>query len=480
VTAIPGARSTQRLLSAATYVASPLALVGVWLLRGAHIIAQTPLWVFGLLIALSAPANLLATAWLRRAPDSAIRIHARVAATVLSTAAVIYAAGWGSVLIVAYALGTAEMLRTAGPSVARANMIWTWVAIASGEAAVQLGWAPSQVTLGLSHSIAITGGIALAIVNNVLSKSASATEVAETRLRERGLHFEELIKHATDVIGVVTRSGLIHSMSPAITPLLGYSQSEVQGQPISRFLDDHELQVMAAFVRSMEHHQEVAQITLRVRHRDGTTRLVATTLSSPPDWGDLVIVNLRDITRQSQLEAQLRHDASHDSLTGLLNRKSFGEECELTCANEARMGQTVGMLYIDLDGFKQINDSFGHDLGDAVLIETARRLSRFTECGHRVARLGGDEFAVLVEAMADESEAIDLAERILDAVSRPIPIDSDTVQVGASIGIALRSDEGIEMSTLIREADQAMYAAKRNGRSRWELRVESPDQLSAG
>ena len=454
-------------------------MVGVWLLRDAHIIAQTPLWVFCLLLVVTAPINIAATAWLRRKPESALRIHARVAGTVLSTAAIIYAAGWGSVLIVAYALGTAEMLRTAGPSVIRPNLVWNWLAIGLGELTVQLGWAPSKVPLGLSHAIAITGGISLAIVTNVLSQSAEATEKAETRLRDRGAHFEELIEHATDIIGVISRSGAIQSMSPAINTLLGYEPSEVQGMPIDRFMDDHELAVVAAFVGSMERHEEVGQIELRVRHRDGTTRLVVATLSSPADWGDLIIVNIRDITRQRQLEERLRHDASHDSLTGLLNRKSFGEACEAACAKAAGLGNTVGMLYIDLDGFKQINDSFGHDLGDTVLIETAGRLLTCAGRGQRVARLGGDEFAVLIESLSDESEAIELAERILDSVSRPIAVLADGVSVGASIGIALRSDEGIEMSTLIREADAAMYTAKRNGRARWELSYDTPERVGA-
>jgi diguanylate cyclase (GGDEF)-like protein/PAS domain S-box-containing protein len=479
VTAIPAARSTQRLTSAATYVATPLAVVGIWLLRDAHIIAQTPLWVFCLLLVITTPANIWGTAWLRNGPESTLRINFRVAGSVLTTAAIIYAAGWGSVLIVAYALGTAEMLRTAGPSVARPNLVWNWLAIAMGELAVQLHWAPSKVPLGLSHAIAITGGVALAIVTNVLSKSAEATEKAETRLRDRGEHFEALIEHATDIIGVISRSGVVQSMSPAINALLGYDPNEVQGMTIDHFMDDHELAVVEAFVSGMERHEEVAQIELRIRHRDGTMRLVVATLSSPADWGDLIIVNLRDITRQRQLEERLRHDASHDPLTGLLNRKSFGEACEAACQKAASLGGTVGMLYIDLDGFKQINDSFGHDLGDTVLIETAGRLSMCATRGQRVARLGGDEFAVLIESLSNESEAIALAERILDSVSRPIAVVADGVTVGASIGIALRSDEGIEMSTLIREADAAMYTAKRNGRARWELSYDAPDRVGA-
>ena len=126
------------------------------------------------------------------------------------------------------------------------------------------------------------------------------------------------------------------------------------------------------------------------------------------------------------------------------------------------------MLYIDLDGFKQINDTFGHDAGDRVLIEAGRRLRTCLTDGETLARLGGDEFAVLVDAVSG-NRAIELAECILSTIGEPIEGLPNDARVVASIGIALRSSDGIEISTLMQDADAAMYAAKRNGRARWEL-----------
>ncbi|HNI35748.1 MAG TPA: GGDEF domain-containing protein, partial [Microthrixaceae bacterium] len=207
----------------------------------------------------------------------------------------------------------------------------------------------------------------------------------------------------------------------------------------------------------------------RARHADGSERLVVGTLTTPTaDWGDHIVLNLHDVTTQRDLETQLRHDASHDALTGLMNRKAFGDASERACARAARQGRTVGMLYIDLDGFKQINDTFGHDAGDRVLIEAGRRLRTCLTDGETLARLGGDEFAVLVDAVSG-NRAIELAECILSTIGEPIEGLPNDARVVASIGIALRSSDGIEISTLMQDADAAMYAAKRNGRARWEL-----------
>jgi diguanylate cyclase (GGDEF)-like protein len=180
------------------------------------------------------------------------------------------------------------------------------------------------------------------------------------------------------------------------------------------------------------------------------------------------VLNVHDITTQRDLESQLRHDARHDPLTGLLNRKAFGEASERSCVRATRSGDTVGMLYIDLDGFKQVNDTFGHDKGDRVLIEAGERLHDCLGEGETLARLGGDEFAVLIDSV-DGERPVELAEAILESLGRPIRGLPNDVRVGASIGIALRSSDGIEISTLMQDADAAMYMAKRNGRSRWEI-----------
>ena len=310
----------------------------------------------------------------------------------------------------------------------------------------------------------------LALVTKVLGDSAKATENAETMVRDRAIRFESLIEHAADLIGIIAMDGTIVSASPAVEPMLGLSVDEVTGRSITEFMGSHDADGVAEVLAQVASHVGQARVfELRLHHHDGSDRLVIATLIRPTtDWSGELVVNIHDITTQRELEERLRHDARHDALTGLLNRKAFGEASERACARAARQQRTVGMLYIDLDGFKEINDSFGHDKGDQVLIETSRRLTRCLSSGETLARLGGDEFAVLINAVGD-TDAIALCEEILFTLSQPIPGLPDSARVGASIGIALRSSDGIEISSLMREADEAMYTAKRNGRARWEM-----------
>jgi len=470
VSHIPRARATQRLASLAVYGASPAALVGLWWLRSAHLIADTSLWVLGVILAAGGATNLTTSLLLRAHPTSRWCTHARVAASTLVTAATVYAVGWGSLLLVAYAVGSAELLRTVGPDTTRPNLIWNWVAIGAGELAVEAGWAPSVVDPKLGHAVAISGAILLAIVTRVLGESARATEVAEDLVRARALHFEALIEHASDLIGVVSADGVIISVSPAVTPLLGYTPAEVAGRPVADFIDPRFVDgIDARLGAATDRVGEASSFELWLRHKNGGNRLVVATLTVPSnDWSNHIVLNVHDVTTQRDLEQQLRHDARHDALTGLLNRKAFGEATERSCARASRSHGTVGLLYIDLDGFKQINDTFGHDAGDRVLVEAGHRLRDCLGSGETVARLGGDEFAVLVDAVHDDRH-VELAESILDSLGRPIDGLPNDVRVGASIGIALRSTDGIEISTLMQDADAAMYTAKRKGRARWEI-----------
>jgi len=469
VSLVPTARLAQRHASLAAYGVGPVAIVAFWWLRHEHLIAPTPLWVVGAVLAVGAVANFTTSLWLRARPESRLRIHARVAASALMTAGVVYTTGWGSLMLVAFAVGSAELLRTAGPVTSGPNLVWNFVAVAAGEIAVEAGWAPSIVESRLAHAIAITGLVCLALVTRVLGHSARATEIAEATIRERALHFEALIAHAADLIGVISTDGRIRSMSPSVARLLGYSQDEVIGAPVSSFIEPDLVDHLPTLLAGVGEQDNTTELTFRLRHRDGSDRLVEAKLTrATADDSDGIIVNIHDITTQHDLEERLRHDAQHDALTGLLNRKAFSEVSERACARAARHGRTVGMLYIDLDGFKQINDSFGHDAGDRVLIEASIRLGGCLRRGETLARLGGDEFAVLFDSVEGD-EAVVAAERILDALAQPIRGLPDDARVGASIGIALRSSDGIEMSTLMRDADEAMYTAKRNGRSRWEL-----------
>lgn len=172
----------------------------------------------------------------------------------------------------------------------------------------------------------------------------------------------------------------------------------------------------------------------------------------------------RDLAR-----SRLAHQAAHDSLTELANRAHAVELIELALNRAGRSGSLVGLLFIDLDEFKAVNDTHGHAAGDEVLRETARRMRRHVRGGDTVGRLGGDEFVVLVEGPTDEEALVDLAERLLSALRRPIAVGQREVVVGASVGVAVAREPGADAGVLLHEADAAAYRAKANGRGRVEI-----------
>jgi diguanylate cyclase (GGDEF)-like protein len=193
----------------------------------------------------------------------------------------------------------------------------------------------------------------------------------------------------------------------------------------------------------------------------------ATSTVVDSEFVNTAVVVLTEIDARKALEAGLLHRASHDPLTGLLNRGAFmtgvGDACERASAEFAM----CAVLYLDLDHFKEINDEFGHQTGDHVLAAVGRRLRACLRPSDMLARLGGDELGVLCPVLDTEGEAIRLAERIVATVGQPFTIDEQVLHTGVSVGVAFSNGAGLAAVDLIGEADHAMYRAKAAGRARW-------------
>jgi diguanylate cyclase (GGDEF)-like protein/PAS domain S-box-containing protein len=198
----------------------------------------------------------------------------------------------------------------------------------------------------------------------------------------------------------------------------------------------------------------VSQVLIAHRRPDGTIERVSSIA--------------RDVTEQRALQDQLAHEALHDALTGLANRRLFLNRLDLAQARASRSGHLVGVLFIDLDGFKAINDTLGHDAGDEVLVAVAGRLRAHLRAIDTLARFGGDEFAMLCEEISGPGAAVEIAERLGAAVAEPFEIDGAVVEVGASIGIAVAESTG-SLDDLLQWADAAMYQAKSAGKAQWRL-----------
>ena len=176
-----------------------------------------------------------------------------------------------------------------------------------------------------------------------------------------------------------------------------------------------------------------------------------------------------EIAERKQAEERVRHMAQHDTLTGLPNRALLHDRLEQAIAQARRQGHRVAVMFLDLDRFKSINDTLGHEVGDILLQEVAHRLRGVVRAADTVGRLGGDEFVVILHEVADSTAAANVAEKIIAAFMPPVRVGSHELQASTSIGIALYPDHADEGHALVKCADTAMYQAKHGGRNRFQF-----------
>jgi diguanylate cyclase (GGDEF)-like protein len=211
----------------------------------------------------------------------------------------------------------------------------------------------------------------------------------------------------------------------------------------------------------------VSTCEVRVRHQDGRWRNIEVTATNHLDNAAVggMVWNCRDVTERVAAARVLAYEATHDSLTGLANRALILDRLDHALARAERSGRPCALLFVDLDRFKPVNDRFGHAAGDEVLVTVAGRLRDVVRPGDTVGRLGGDEFVVLAEDIDRAETAVELAERVRNAITEPVPVGGHDVHVGTSIGIVL-ADDRHRPESLLQEADAALFAAKAQGRNR--------------
>jgi diguanylate cyclase (GGDEF)-like protein/PAS domain S-box-containing protein len=282
--------------------------------------------------------------------------------------------------------------------------------------------------------------------------------------RRQTAHFRSLVTSSTDLVLVLGSEGCRY-VSDSVSRMVGRPETDLLGR--GSVLPVHSEDRVA--VRAAAVHGGPPEIVFRMLNRSGEWRHIEAHVTDlrTDRWIRGVVLNGRDVTERIKLEEQLTHQAFHDSLTGLANRALFRDRLDHALARASRSDLQVAVLLVDLDGFKQVNDSLGHDAGDELLREVGGRFEKLVRASDTAARFGGDEFALLLEDV-DEQDAVALAQRILDQLAMPIAIADREVALGASIGIVVRpGPAGSE--ELVRDADIAMYAAKDGGRGRYEV-----------
>ena len=328
--------------------------------------------------------------------------------------------------------------------------------------------------LSLRASTDITHMVLGAMILTALVMARQITAVrdnmrlyVEQTAKETEARFRSLVQHSSDVFAILDPLGIIRYMSPAAERVFGQSAMKMANRTLAEMVHDADRPAFEAhFSASLMGSQSLGHIGCRMIRTDGEwmrTETVATNLLSDTNVNG-VVLTIRDVTERVTLEEHLRHQALHDPLTGLGNRALFQDRVSHGLARAERTQDEVAVVFLDLDNFKEINDSLGHAAGDAVLVHTANRLRTCLRDSDTAARFGGDEFAILLEQTRGEGEVMDVAHRISAALARPLQVEGKDVTIQASIGIA-RAQPQQSADEVLRNADVAMYHAKARGKS---------------
>ena len=284
-------------------------------------------------------------------------------------------------------------------------------------------------------------------------------------LRESEDRFRRMSEAASEAI-VVHEHGLTLDVNPAFTAMFGYTADERRGRPVTDVIAPESHSIARHYLDD-QIEEPYEAVGLR---RDGARFPMEIEGKAISIDGRVARVTLvRDVSRRKSLEERLIHQALHDSLTGLANRTHFEERLTHALARADRRQRSVAVMFVDLDNFKVVNDSLGHQIGDRLLVGVAERLRMSLRAGDMAARFGGDEFTILLADVAGPDDAVAAAERVADALRTPFTIDARDVYATASIGIAVGIPGVSEPVGLIREADLAMYRAKASGKARCEV-----------
>lgn len=350
---------------------------------------------------------------------------------------------------------------------------------------------PDCIVYNLSHDDAIAEEVSKVFSNKNVTGGLEAKLIWQmvTNLKRIKNEFEEsqsqlqaIIHNAMDGIITITESGEIQGFNPAAEKIFGYSRQEVLGQnvrmlmpePVRSLHDDY----IEQYLRTGQAHiigvsgREVTAV-----RKNGELFPMELSASEMVLRGERYFVGIvRDITERKQAEQKITHLAHHDYLTDLPNRALFMDRLEHAISLAKRGNYKEAVLFLDLDGFKRINDTLGHDKGDLLLQEVTKRLKNVIRSSDTVARVGGDEFTFVLNNVGAVEHAALVANNIIATLSDPFDLQGEVCHIGGSIGIAVYPDDSHDFGALLRQADEAMYLAKQSGKNTCRLYRDLPGE----
>ncbi len=292
----------------------------------------------------------------------------------------------------------------------------------------------------------------------------------EKALRDSEEKYRSLVENISEVVYSLDENAVITYISPNIEPISGYSPSEVIGKRLIEFIDEEDFTSRINKIKEiMSERNETADFLFLTK--SGETRWLRTT--GRPILKDNCVIGMRgtliDITERKRVEEELVFMATHDQLTSLSNRALFNDRLAVELARTRRNPKKLAVMLLDLDEFKEINDTLGHSFGDKLLKAIAKRLSGLLRESDTVARMGGDEFLLLLSEVVHVNDVVNIAQKIIDAIRKPISVDGHKLNITTSLGIAVYPEDGRDANTLIKNADIAMYNVKKHGRNGYHL-----------
>ena len=394
--------------------------------------------------------------------------------------AFVFILGWGAIGAIAHLNMVSMHLKLSGSRAWRPAVAASLGTIVIGELLVMVGVFHTYLPLPQGHLVTVLAAIGAASTARVMGLTQQQQEESERALRESEERFRILVQDGTEIITVSDADTVIRYISPSVEQSLGYTVGEMLGKRYLRLMHpDSAVEIAAVGERVLADRSGSGhRAEIRVQHADGTWRwhelILRNMLDHPAVHG--VVGHHRDITQRRADQDKVAYAATHDALTGLVNPVTFKVRLERALARPGR-DHAIGLLFVDLDGFKQVNDVYGHQVGDRLLSVIGAAI-RDNTLGHDIAgRLGGDEFGVVLTRIDGHTDAVSaavtVAERIIAEIDRDIIVDGHVVRVGCSIGIAVAEPGMTDAQTLTRSADAAMYASKRRQRNGYEV-VRTP------
>jgi diguanylate cyclase (GGDEF)-like protein/PAS domain S-box-containing protein len=449
------------------YLIGPIAFLAILALMHFNFVVRGSAWIWlGIFIAVPVTNLLVDRAYATR--PSQLTFHLRIAVQVASVSGVIYLTGWGPVLWGAYAFVALGDIANGGSWVWRPVAMWSFLGMAIGELCIWEGWLPSRLPFVQATAITLTGAFVLFFVIRMAGATMEQKEESDAAMRRSEDRFRSLIQNTSDVTIIIDEEGIYRYLSPAAGALLGYEHDELVGTRATDYVhpDDWAL-VRRRLNAEFQASSDTAVLEFRMVRKDGSVRDVEAVISNQLQRASVAgyVANVRDITERKKFEELLSHRALHDPLTGLANRQLILDRADRMLIRARRDGQPVAAFFVDLDNFKDANDSLGHEAGDRLLQSVASRLVGLLRSSDTVGRLGGDEFVILAEGISLADGPKSIAERIRQVLRPPFYIEGFEnlpITVSASVGIAVGDRQNAQ--ELLRDADIALYRAKGAGR----------------